>query len=361
MTKPFEGDYVHYLLLIALLLATLACYFLLRPYLQPILMAFILALILHPAHRWIEAKVGRRPNLAAAISCVLLTFIILLPLSLICLAVLHQGLIYSTRFYEWLTTGGGEAFLHSPAVTDTLTRVRTWLPDVSLDSGGLVQSLMNAMSQFARNALNLSARLATEVTGFFVSLMLMLFVLFFALRDHDSIFSALRHAVPLSRSQEDALLAEIMGVAKSALLGSLLTALSQGTAGGFALWLAGFPGLFWGSVMALTSLIPVVGTALVWLPAALYLMVTGDWGWGIFLIIWGVLVVGSIDNFLRPLFMQGTSSMNTVIIFFSLLGGLQAFGLAGLLYGPIIFAVTLVLYRLYEHEFEAFLDYQDRH
>jgi predicted PurR-regulated permease PerM len=103
-----------------------------------------------------------------------------------------------------------------------------------------------------------------------------------------------------------------------------------------------------------------VGTALIWLPAALYLIVTGDWGWGMFLILWGILVVGSIDNFLRPFFMQGSSSMNTVLVFFSLLGGIHAFGLMGLLYGPIIFAVTLVLFRLYEQEFREFLEQQDR-
>jgi predicted PurR-regulated permease PerM len=112
--------------------------------------------------------------------------------------------------------------------------------------------------------------------------------------------------------------------------------------------------------MAFASLIPVVGTALVWLPAALYLMLTGDSGWGVFLIAWGVVMVGSVDNFLRPLFMQGGSAMNTVSIFFALLGGIHLFGLMGLLYGPLIFAVTLVLFRLYEQEFAAFLDYQDR-
>ena len=100
---------------------------------------------------------------------------------------------------------------------------------------------------------------------------------------------------------------------------------------------------------------------MIWLPAAIYLLVTGDWGWGLFLILWGFLVVGAIDNFLRPLFMQGSSAMSTVLIFFSLLGGIHAFGLIGLLYGPIIFAVTLALFRMYEQEFQAFLDYQDRH
>ena len=96
------------------------------------------------------------------------------------------------------------------------------------------------------------------------------------------------------------------------------------------------------------------------MPAALYLVFTGDYFWAAFLALWGVIVVGSIDNFLRPLFMQG-ASMNTVVVFFSLLGGLQVFGLMGLIYGPLIFAVTLVLFRLYESEFADFLDSQDRH
>ena len=110
--------------------------------------------------------------------------------------------------------------------------------------------------------------------------------------------------------------------------------------------------------MAFSSLIPVVGTALIWLPAALYLFLTGDTGWAIFMLAWGVVVVGSIDNFLRPLFMQG-ASMTTVVVFFSLLGGLQVFGLIGLVYGPIVFAITLVLFKLYEKEFSGFLDQQD--
>ena len=116
--------------------------------------------------------------------------------------------------------------------------------------------------------------------------------------------------------------------------------------------------IFWGAVMALTSLIPLVGTALVWLPAVIFLMFTGEWNMAIFMLVWGVVVVGSIDNFLRPLLMQG-ADMSTVVIFFSLIGGLQVFGIAGLIYGPLIFAVALVLFRLYEIEFSQFLDSQD--
>ena len=197
-----------------------------------------------------------------------------------------------------------------------------------------------------------------SLTRFMVNFLLLLFVLFFVLRDHDKLIAFIRHALPLSRSQEDILFKEVKDVSKSALLGSLLTALTQGIVGGFGLWLAGFPGVFWGVVMAFASLIPFVGTALIWVPAALYLAVTGEIEWAGFMLLWGALVVGSIDNFLRPLFMQG-SSMSTVVVFFSLIGGLQVFGLMGLIYGPLVFAVALVLFKIYEKEFSGFLDSQD--
>ncbi|EPO2984711.1 AI-2E family transporter, partial [Vibrio parahaemolyticus] len=104
---------------------------------------------------------------------------------------------------------------------------------------------------------------------------------------------------------------------------------------------------------------PVVGTALIWIPAAAYLFLTGDMTWAIFLTAWSVVIVGSIDNLLRPLLMQGSAGMNTLMIFFSLLGGLHLFGLIGLIYGPLIFAVTMVLFNIYEEEFKDFLNQQD--
>lgn len=187
----------------------------------------------------------------------------------------------------------------------------------------------------------------------------MLFVLFFLLRDHDKIISAIRHILPLSRSQEDRILTEVEQVSKSAVMGSFLTAIAQGLAGGIGMWLAGFPGLFWGTMMGFASFIPVVGTALIWIPAAAYLFLTGDMTWAIFLTAWSVVIVGSIDNLLRPLLMQGSAGMNTLMIFFSLLGGLHLFGLIGLIYGPLIFAVTMVLFNIYEEEFKDFLNQQD--
>ena len=153
---------------------------------------------------------------------------------------------------------------------------------------------------------------------------------------------------------------KIKEIAKSALLGTFVTALAQGIAGGIAFYICGLPGLFWGMVMAFASLIPMVGTALVWVPAAVYLVLSGSPWLSLFLVIWCIIIVGGIDNFLRPLFMQNGSEMNTLLIFFSILGGISSFGLLGLLYGPLLFGLALVLLYIYDIEFKPFLSDLDR-
>jgi predicted PurR-regulated permease PerM len=234
------------------------------------------------------------------------------------------------------------------------------LPFDNLTPVELGKKLTEWATQFGTKAVGTSAKVLGDATTFILDFFLMLFVLFFLLRDHDTIIRSLRHVLPLSRSQEDRLLTEVEIVSKSAVMGSFLTAIAQGIAGGIGMGIAGFPALFWGTMMAFTSFIPVFGTALIWLPASCYLFLQGETTWGIFLVAWSVILVGSIDNLLRPFLMQGSSGMNTLLIFFSLLGGIHLFGLMGLIYGPLIVAITLVLFNIYEEEFKEFLNQQDK-
>ncbi|KLV07555.1 MULTISPECIES: AI-2E family transporter [Photobacterium] len=351
----------HWVLIAALALAAYASYQLIAPYLGPIVMAFIISLLFYPIHCRISHRLPTLPNLSAVLSCTLLTFMIVIPLLVVFSSIIHQGSTFSRDSYNWLTTGGVKEVLGHPYVVKLMALFDKYLPFEPLDAQEIVRKIAATASKFGAQLLNTSAKLLGDATNFLINFMLMLFVLFFLLRDHDRIVATIRHVLPLSRSQEDAVLNEVEQVAKSAVLGSFLTALAQGAAGGFAMWLAGFPGLFWGSMMAFASLIPVVGTALIWIPATLYLLLVGQWEWALFLAIWCAVVVGSIDNFLRPMLMQGSSGMSTLLIFFSIIGGLNVFGLIGLIYGPIIFAITLVLFKLYEVEFKDFLRHQDEH
>lgn len=358
MKTAFEGRSSRIVLLIFLALALYASYWLVQPYLQSIVLAILIGMLAYPLHLKLETALGGRSNSAALLSCLLLFLVCLIPFTLLLVAVLKQGVSYSMMARDWATDENIAHFLSQPWVLEVRTRLDQVLPDGAIDNEAIRTQALTAAAAVGKNFAGVSTALVGSITGFMLNIILLLFVLFFVLRDQESLIGFIRHALPLSRTQEDLLFNEVREVSKSALLGSLLTAVTQGIIGGFGLWVVGIPAIFWGSIMAFTSMIPVVGTALVWVPASIYLAVTGQMGMALFLVAWGVIVVGSVDNFLRPLFMQG-ASMNTVVVFFSLIGGLQVFGLMGLIYGPVIFAITLVLFRLYEKEFAAFLDSQD--
>jgi predicted PurR-regulated permease PerM len=349
-------------LIVALLAAGFACFLLVEPYINSIVMAFIISLLMFPIHDWLEKRLPNHHNITSLLSCIVLTFIVVVPLLFVFAAIVQQGSTFSQNVYQWVTNGGIQAIFEHPWVVKGLSLVNTYLPFDTIEPQEVAQKVAQFATSFGSNLVGISAKILGDATSFLMDFFLMLFVLFFLLRDHDKIISAMRHILPLSRSQEDKLLDEIEQVSKSAVMGSFLTAIAQGVAGGLGMWLAGFPGLFWGTMMGFASFIPVVGTALIWIPAAIYLYVTGDTTWAIFLTVWSVAIVGSIDNLLRPLLMQGSGNagMSTLMIFFSLLGGLHLFGLIGLIYGPLIFAITMVLFNIYEEEFQGFLDQQDR-
>lgn len=346
-------------LLVFLAIALYASYALVKPFLEPILLAIIVGMLAYPVHLRIVSALRGRESASAVLSCLVLSLLILLPTLALLAAVLEQGIHYSIVVKEWATADNVRSFMAQPRVASIYAWLVDVLPDGALELENIRTRSLSLASSLGGKFASTSTSILGSATAFVLNFVLLLFVLFFVLRDHGSLITFLRHASPLSRSQEDMLLREVRAVSKSALLGSLLTAITQGIVGGFALWLTGFPGVFWGTVMAFTSLIPFIGTAIIWVPAAAYLALTGDTGWALFMLFWGAVVVGSIDNFLRPLFMQG-ASMNTVVVFFSLIGGLQVFGIMGLIYGPLIFSIALVLFKLYEEEFSSFLDSQDQ-
>lgn len=357
--ENFKMTSTHWVVVVALLCAAYASFLLIKPYINPIIMAFIIALLISPLHIKIYNRWPNRPNTTAFLTCLILTFVIAIPLFTMIAAITQQGITFSQTAYNWATNGGVQDVLNHPWVSHMIELANNYLPFDSIDPKEIAQRVGQFVSSMGSNLVSMSAKIVGDATGIIMSFFMMLFVLFFFLRDHDRILDNLRHVLPFSRSQEDRLLTEIEAVSKSAVLGSFLTAIAQGVAGGFALWIVGFPALFWGSIMAAASFIPAVGTALIWVPISIYLAISGDIWMAVFLALWGVLVVGSIDNLLRPLLMQGSAGMNTLMIFFSLLGGLQLFGLAGLIYGPLIFAITIVLFKLYEEEFSNFLNQQD--
>ncbi len=360
-------NYGHYFLFFLLILVFVACYHIIKPYLHTIILALILATIFNPIHQKIAIFAKGRRNLAALLSCVVLTLVVVLPLVFMFFALIQQGIQSFNAIYDWIAAGRYEQLLAHPAVTKVVGWVDSWLPDIQKifpdvepDRLKINKILLGITSSVGKILINQGGHLVGNLTSIIGKFFLMIFTFFFFVRDEERIFAAVLHLIPLSTSHENEIVLKVKTVARSALLGTLVTAVAQGAAGSLAFWICGLPAIFWGMVMAFASLIPLVGTALIWVPAAGYLFLSGEWGYGIFMVTWCAVVVGMIDNFVRPLFMQGAADMSTLLIFFAILGGINYFGLIGLLYGPLIFGLAMVFLHIYNLEFGSFLNNQDK-
>ncbi len=357
----------NYFLLFLLLIVFIGCYHIIKPYLNTIILAALLAIIFSPIHLKIEKKLSGRKNAAAFFSCILITLVVVLPLVFMLIALIGQGISSFNAIYDWFAAGKYQKLVGHPLITGLLAQVDRWLPDVQkyfpnmqLENIHIDKMVLNLTAAIGKFLIDQGGNLAGNLSALVGKFFLMFFTFFFFIRDEKKMTDSVLHLIPLSASQEEKILLKIKTVAKSVLLGTLVTALAQGAAGGIAFWITGLPGFFWGMMMAFASLIPMVGTALIWIPAAVFLFVSGHFGYGIFMVLWCIIVVGMIDNLIRPLFMQGGADMSTLLIFFAILGGLNYFGLIGLLYGPLIFGLAMVLLYIYKLEFEPFLDRQDR-
>ena len=351
----------HYCLFFILFLLLYACYNILYPYMHTIILAIILATVFKPVHRKIKNRFGRRESLAALLSCILLTMVVVLPLTLILISLIRQGTQSFHAISEWIAAGKFNQLMELPWVVKIVAIIDQYLPDLNIKNFKIDQSLLKLSATISKWLLNQGGNLVGNITAIVAKFGLMIFVFFFLIRDSRELVKSVLHLSPLSANQEDQIIEKVKSVALSALLGTFITAIAQGTAGGFAFWIAGLPGLFWGIMMAFASLIPIVGTMLIWGPAAIYLLLAGKWGYALFILLWCAIVVGTLDQVVRPLFMKGSADMSTMLIFFAILGGINYFGLIGLLYGPLIFGLTMVLLYIYRLEFQSFLEYQDRH
>jgi len=205
--------------------------------------------------------------------------------------------------------------------------------------------MMQAFKKGLAAMLNYSTGIVKDFFGFLFKLTLMLITLFFIYKDGPRALRSFWQVVPISAKLRNTIIETVSRVLGAVMFGVIMTCVVQGTLGGLGFWVAGLPSPFlFGTLMALFAPIPFVGTALIWLPGAAYLLMQGQTMAGILLIIWGALAVGSIDNVLRPLFISGRAHLPILVIVFGVLGGFLAFGLSGVVAGPVILALLLVFF-----------------
>jgi len=319
-----------------------AVYAIIAPFAQSLLWAASFAFILYPLHVWLTAKLRNRAQWSALLLTVLTVVMLLGPLAALGTAFINQTrelLDYLQNFMSG--EGGWQQWTQHPL----LLKISHWLHGnfgvtTSQWRGWLTEGAHNALQSLA----GMSGQLFLGALGTAAGLFLTLFLLFFLIRDGAEIVAVARELTPMRRAQREALFEQLSQVMRAVIIGTGVTALIQGTLVGIAFVVVGLPSSLVFSVLAaLLSLLPIGGTALVWIPAVLVLAAQGRWGAALFMLLWGALLVSMVDNFLKPMLISGRAQVATLTVFVGVLGGVSAFGAIGLFLGPVVLAMAIAL------------------
>lgn len=326
------------------------CYLLFRPFLMPILSAAVIAVVFFPVHAKIQ-RVLRSPNLAALISTIIVILLIVVPTVAVILAIKGEVSDLVSLIKEKSTESGGL----SPYLGKLLERPMQWIGRyVDMSQFDLRTWLLERLQGISSFLVAEGWMLVGGLTSFILNSSITLFTLFFLFREGRSMRRRIAAVLPLSSEQIVKLFGGVENTIIGTVYGGLVVAAVQGALTGLALWIFGVPSpVLWGVVAAFFALLPVVGTAIVWVPAAIYLLATGHWIQAIMLAAWGAFGVGTVDNILRPYLISGRVQMHTLLIFFAVFGGVNVFGFLGLFIGPVILAVAITLLSLLRDESRA--------
>jgi predicted PurR-regulated permease PerM len=322
---------------VLVLAAIYLSYLVLGPFLVPLAWAAVCAMLFHNLQVQLAARTGR--TRAALILTVMTGLLIVLPAVLL-VAVLARE---ATQVADYLQ----HSSLITPHRIDRVWEAARARSPLALPDDP-TQLLRDAVSRVLTFLAPRAGAVVADLIATIGTLFAMLFALFFLMRDGDVIGRELRTLLPLPPAQSERVIRGTRNLVIASVGAGILVAIAQGTIGGLAFWLLGLGApAFWGVVMAFCSLIPIVGAALVWVPAALWLLLSGSIGKGIAMVAIGALGISMADNVLRPLLLSGTTQVNGLIIFFGLLGGVAAFGFIGLVLGPVILVVTGNLLKMF--------------
>jgi predicted PurR-regulated permease PerM len=338
----------HRTFILLLTVVSIAFVWLLWPFYGAVFWGTILAIIFAPLQRWMLRKV-RRPNLAALITLLLIFVVAILPVALITTSLVQEG----ATLYQQVRSGHlnfGAYFEQAisalpPSIHSLLDRFDlTDIRDIQarLSDGAVQGSQFLATKAFS---------IGSDTFQFVVSFCIMLYLLFFLLRDGAALSRGISRALPLSEAYKLHLTRKFTTVVRATVKGNVAVAASQGLLGGLAFWYLGIQGsLLWGVLMAFLSLLPAVGAAIIWVPVAAYYLLTGALWQGVGLIAYCVLVIGMVDNILRPLLVGKDTKLPDYVVLISTLGGMALFGLNGFVIGPLIAALFIAAWDLFAAE-----------
>lgn len=353
-----EHPELHEKAFLALLLAvSLAFGWILWPFYGALFWGTVLAILFEPFHRQLLLAMPGKPNLAALLTLSLSLIIVIFPLALITAALVQEG----AALYQQIRSGTLDFGAYFQQIIYVLP---SWIVKLlnRFNVGNLL-ALQDTLSTAAAQGSQLIATQAFTIGQntfeFVISFGVMLYLLFFFLRDGRSLSRKIRQAIPLSAEYKRNLFGNFTTVIRATVKGNIAVAAAQGALGGLMFWILGIQSpLVWGVVMAFLSLLPAIGAALIWAPVAIYFLLTGAIWQGVTLIVFGILVIGLVDNVLRPILVGKDTQMPDYVVLISTLGGMALFGLNGFVIGPVIAALFIAAWDLFSSTTQESKDFQ---
>ena len=319
-----------------------------QPLWQPLLWAILLGALLAPLNSRLAVRLGGRPKLASTITTIGVVLLLLLPIIAIGGAVASEA----AQLLKRIDTSSLSAASLDLSQVPVLAAPLRWLDSTAGVSLNQIQAwVVTAAKHLLEIVASSGGSVFLGAIGTIVSFILMLFVLFFVLRDGPRFAARTVRMLPIEPALRGKLWRHLIEVTRAVFMGIGLTALVQGILLGIGFAIAGVPSaLVFGVLGVLFALVPMVGTAIVWIPAVLWLLAQGQPYFALFMLVWGVIVVGGVDNFLRPMLISGRAEVPTLAVFIGVMGGLSAFGFIGLFLGPIVLGLVVALLRFTTEE-----------
>lgn len=333
LSKPF--------LIALLVLAVFACYLIFKPFLIEIVISAVLVSFFYKPFLWLTKRFRGRKAPAALIMCIFVLLIVIIPITNL---IIFSGKKSLTAYNETV------AVINNAG--DTLkTGLFANVSNVNFEDETIKNFILNITEKLKDWIGKGATSIVKGTTNFFVSLVLIVLTMFFFFIDGEKMVNKIKHWSPLPNKYDAELFKKFKEVSYTAVISTFFTAMVQGFVGAIGFMIVGFPAFYVGILIAIFSLVPYIGSMIIYVPIGIYLIIAGQVSKGIFILAWGAIIIGNIDNILRSYLLKGKAKVNPIFIFFSLMGGVLLFGFWGLVLGPLILALTATIFYIYELEF----------
>lgn len=345
-----------YFLLLCLTIVFIFLIYIIKPFLTVIFVGAVLVIAFYPIYRKFNKWFKGLNRLASFISCLLVIIVTVVPLAIFILLLTGEAFDTYQEIQTEIESGVFDKYLQWEDGGIFYDLKKNIEPVVDLENIDIKKNIIEIAKSLSTFLVSQTANFVKGISGIVLSLIVMLFTMYYFFKDGDKLVKKFGSLSPLPSVYEEELFKKITSMVKAVVFGVFLTAIAQGLIGGIGFAIAGISNpVFWGTAIAFFSLVPVVGTAIIWVPAAIILAILGSWGSALFLLLWGIFAIGIVDNILRPFLIGGKAHTYPLMTFLVILGGVMVMGLKGVIIGPLVLVILMSFLHIYEAEYKRVL------